>query len=366
MLVSDVDSNRDNNMDLMRFLAASAVIYAHAFNLQNLRDPLESVTGRSTGSVAVAMFFSLSGFLIAKSLTSRRSLLDFLVGRALRILPALFVVNLLVVVVAGLAWTNLGIVEFFTNSQTLSYFFWNSSLLTSQYDLPGVFDENAFGPAVNGSLWTLPVEARMYGLVFLAGLTSLFFGGFLGSEFERRRGFVGFFAIIAMALSLFGWKALGLPYIGAFLSKSGVELLGYFGFGMFAHAFRERIRLDGRVVLIGACVLFATRETAFASASFIPWLAYSCLWLAYTKRFDARGFGARGDFSYGIYIFAFPVQQWLYSVSPQMSPLTNAGLSFCMVLVLAIASFRLIELPCLSLKKPLTNKIRSLAGGQIS
>ena len=53
-------------------------------------------------------------------------------------------------------------------------------------------------------------------------------------------------------------------------------------------------------------------------------------------------------------------------ISPQMSPLTNAGLSFCMVLVLAIASFRLIELPCLSLKKPLTNKIRSLAGGQIS
>ena len=366
MRISDVDSNRDNNMDFMRFLAASAVIYGHAFHLQNLRDPLESVTGRSTGSVAVAIFFSLSGFLIAKSLTSRRSLLEFLIARALRILPALFVVNFLVVVVAGLAWTTLGTGEFFSNSQTWSYFAWNSSLIKSQFDLPGVFDENPYGPGVNGSLWTLPVEARMYGFVFLAGLTSLVFGRFFGSEFERRRGFVGFFAIVAMVLSLFVWKAMGLPYVGGILSKAGVELLGYFGCGMFAHAFRERIRLDGRVILIGAGVLFATRETEFASAIFIPWLAYSCLWVAYTTRIDARGFGSRGDFSYGIYIFAFPVQQWLYSVSPQMSPLTNAGLTFCVVIVLAAASFRLIERPCLSLKKPLTNKIRSLVGPKSS
>lgn len=349
-------------MDLMRFLAASAVIYGHAFHLQNLRDPLESVTGRSTGSLAVAIFFSLSGFLIAKSITSRRSVLEFLIARALRILPALLVINFLVVVVAGFAWTSLGTGEFFASSQTWSYFAWNSSLIKCQFELPGVFEENPFGPAVNGSLWTLPVEARMYGIVFLAGLTSLFFGRFFGSEFERRRRFVGLFAIAAMAMSLFGWKAMGLPYIGGVLPEQGVQLLGYFGFGMFAHAFRERIHLDGRFIVAGACVLLATRETAFASAMFIPWLAYSCLWLAYTPRLGARGFGSRGDFSYGIYIFAFPVQQWMYSVSPQMSPLSNAGFSFCIVIVLAAASFWLIERPCLSLKKPLSNRISSLFG----
>ena len=160
-------------------------------------------------------------------------------------------------------------------------------------------------------------------------------------------------------MSLFGWKAMGLPYVGGVLPEQGVELLGYFGFGMFAHAFRERIHLDGRLVLAGSVVLLVARDSAFANAMFIPWLAYTCLWVAYTPRLQARGFGSRGDFSYGIYIFAFPVQQWIYSVSPDMAPLSNAGLTFCIVLVLAVISFWCIELPCLGLKKPLSEKVRS-------
>ena len=103
-------------MDLMRFLAASAVIYGHAFHLQNLRDPLEELVGRSTGSLAVAVFFALSGFLIAKSLTSRPSLLESLVARALRILPALIVVNVLVVLIAGFTWSSISAAEFFGGS----------------------------------------------------------------------------------------------------------------------------------------------------------------------------------------------------------------------------------------------------------
>ncbi|RPG19749.1 MAG: acyltransferase [Phycisphaera sp. TMED9] len=366
MRISDVDSSRKNNMDLIRFLAASAVIYGHAFHLQNLEDPLESVTGRSTGSLAVAIFFSLSGFLIAKSITTRRSVLEFVVARALRILPALFVVNLLVILVAGFAWTTLGAGEFFSNSQTWSYFAWNSSLLKCQYELPGVFESNPGGPAVNGSLWTLPVEARMYGIVFLAGLTSLALGKFLGGEFERRRRVVGVFAIVAMVLSLFGWAAMGIPYVGGVLSEPGVELLGYFGFGMFAHAFRERIHLDGRIVVAGGVALLATRDSAFANAMFIPWLAYACLWISYTPRLQASGFGSRGDFSYGIYIFAFPVQQWIYSVSPGMAPLSNAGFTFCIVIVLAALSFWCIERPCLGLKKPLSEKIQMFFGKRVT
>ncbi|MFB0985706.1 MAG: hypothetical protein QMB94_05355, partial [Phycisphaerales bacterium] len=80
------------------------------------------------------------------------SLLDFLIARALRILPALLVVNFLVILVAGLAWTTLGTGEFFSNSQTWSYFAWNSSLIKCQFDLPGVFESNPYGSGVNGSL----------------------------------------------------------------------------------------------------------------------------------------------------------------------------------------------------------------------
>jgi len=362
MRISDVDSSRDNNMDLMRFLAASAVIYGHAFHLQNLRDPLEGVVGRSTGSLAVAVFFALSGFLIAKSLTSRPSLLEFLVARALRILPALIVVNVLVVLISGFAWTAVPTAEFFGGSAPWTYIFWNSSLLKSQFYLPGVFVGNPAGSAVNGSLWTLPVEARMYGLVFLAGLSSLLISKILATGFLDRRRMVGLFGLIALAFSLFLWRVLGLPYVGGVLSENGVELMGYFSAGMVAHAFRERINLDGRIIIAGAVALLIWRDTRFADALFIPWLAYSCLWTAYTPRVNARGFGSKGDFSYGIYIFAFPVQQWFYSQNPEMNPLTNAISTFCIVVALAAISFWFIERPALRFKRSLSDRIRSLFG----
>ena len=362
MRLSDVDSSRDNNMDLMRFLAASAVIYGHAFHLQNLRDPLEELVGRSTGSLAVAVFFALSGFLIAKSLTNRPSLLEFLVARALRILPALIVVNVLVVLIAGFTWSSMSAAEFFGGSQPWTYIFWNSSLLKCQFELPGVFSANAYGDAVNGSLWTLPVEARMYGLVFLAGATSLVIGKVTRAGNELRRYMVGGFGVVGLASSLFLWEMLGLPHLGGVLSEPGVRLMGFFSAGMVAHAFRKKIYLDGRLIVVGFLVLYCWRETRFAEAFLVPWLAYTCLWTAYSPRINARGFGSKGDFSYGIYIFAFPVQQWFYSQDPGMAPLTNAGFTFPIVVVLAAISFWCIERPSLRFKHTLSEKVRFLFG----
>ena len=200
MRLSDVDAGRKNNMDLIRFVAASAVIYAHAFNLQNVNDPMEGVTGHSTGSIAVGIFFCLSGFLIAKSLCNRPSLLEFLLARCLRILPALIVVNIAVVLVAGAFLTELSPAAYFSNGRTWTFILWNSSLLKIQYDLPGVF-LNSYGGAVNGSLWTLPVEARMYGLVFAAGLVSLALAKIPKFEWIDRRRTVGAAGFIALLLS---------------------------------------------------------------------------------------------------------------------------------------------------------------------
>ena len=366
MRLSDVDSSRDNNMDLMRFLAASAVIYGHAFHLQNLRDPLEGVIGISTGSLAVAVFFALSGFLIAKSLTSRPSLLEFLVARALRILPALIVVNVLVVLISGFSWTSVSATDFFGGSQPWMYIVWNSSLLKCEFELPGVFSANPGGSGINGSLWTLPVEARMYGVVFIAGVSSLVMGRLFKSGIASRRRMVGGFGLIGLVLSTFLWEMLGLPYVGGVLSEPGVQLMGFFSAGLVAHAFRERIYLDGRLIIVGFFVLYGWRETRFADALLIPWLAYTCLWTAYSPRINARGFGSKGDFSYGIYIFAFPVQQWFYSQDPEMAPLTNAGYTFPIVVLLAAISFWCIERPSLQLKHPLAEKIRSLVGAKAS
>lgn len=346
-------------MDLIRFVAASAVIYGHAFHLQDMRDPLEEVTGHSTGSLAVGIFFCLSGFLIAKSLCNRPSLLEFLLARCLRILPALIIINIGVVIVAGFFWTTLSPYSFFTNGRSLSYIFWNSSLLKCQYDLPGVFQENTANSAVNGSLWTLPVEARMYGLVFAAGVMSLMLQRLPGlGAFDRRR-VIGSFGLAALLLSGWLWSALSLPFLPGVLNESGVILMGFFGVGMIFQCVREHVRLSGWAVLVVAFLLALIPDSTFRDLVFFVWLAYVCLWFSYTPSIDARKFGKRGDMSYGIYIFAFPVQQWLYSTNEQMAPMTNAILTFVIVLPLAAASFHWLEKPALRLKHPLASKLES-------
>ena len=359
MKISEVDSGRQNNMDIMRFIAASGVIYSHAFHLLKREDPIEMVTGFPTGPLAVAVFFSLSGFLIARSLTSRPSLLEFVVARALRILPALIVVNVAVVLIAGFFWTSLSTLDFFGSMKTWTYIFWNSSLLKCQYDLPGVFMSNPVHP-VNGSLWTLPVEARMYGLVFLAGVCAYLVTRVVGSKPQLSRHLVGWFGLAGLLLSIGGWELIGLPYSHVILAFAGVKLMGYFSVGMLAHALRDWIRLNGWIVAVGFVACLLLRNTVLYEAIFTIWLPYACLWIAYTPRINAHQFGFKGDFSYGIYIFAYPVQQWLYSMNAEMQPLTNAILTFFIVIVLAACSFWYIEKPALGMKHTVALRVRGI------
>ena len=360
MMISEVDSGRRNNMDAMRFVAATAVIWAHAYNLRNFDDPLKEVTGFSTGMMSVGVFFALSGFLIARSLTTRPSLLEFVVARALRILPALLVANVLVVLVAGLFWTSLGRGEFFGSGDPWMYIVRNTTLIKAKYPLPGVFTSNPHSDTVNGSLWTLPVEARMYGLVFLAGVCAFALKGLPGTLAERRRRMVGWFGLAGLLLSFGGWTLLGLPGTPVLLGSAGFQLLGFFSMGIIAHSLRRWVRLDGRIVIAGlvACVLLS--NTVIHDGLVTVWLSYACLWIAYTPIINARSFGARGDFSYGIYIFAFPVQQWLYWMDPMMAPLVNTLVTFCIVIVLAVLSFWFIEKPAMRSRKIVTTKIQGI------
>lgn len=162
-------STHPNNFDFVRLVAASLVIWGHAYPL--LDEPgLPALMGSSIHTFAVKVFFVVSGYLIVASWVREPDPLRYTMKRGLRILPALFVVVILSAFVLGPLVSNLSLAEYFASPVLLGYL--RNILLNIRYSLPGVFEDNIYPHAVNGSLWTLPVEATMYLFVLLLGVVT--------------------------------------------------------------------------------------------------------------------------------------------------------------------------------------------------
>ena len=165
---------RNNNLNLLRFVAASMVLLSHSFALSTgtwQAEPLVNIIGMSLGSIAVDIFFVVSGFLVTGSMLSRKSVYAFLWARALRIYPALLIAILFCVLLIGTVFTTHPLNSYFLDSETQKYLLKNVIMVFgSTGHLPGVFENLPFKNAVNGSLWTLPWELRMYVLMAMFGL----------------------------------------------------------------------------------------------------------------------------------------------------------------------------------------------------
>jgi peptidoglycan/LPS O-acetylase OafA/YrhL len=171
MRLSQFAHGRDNNFNLIRIIAAFAVLVTHSFVLTSgSRDaqPLRATLGITFGSIAVDVFFVTSGFLVTSSLLRRQSAIEFLWARVLRIFPALVVMLLLTVFGLGLCFTTTPWSSYLTDTRTYVYLARCSTLFAGvAYELPGVFEGNPYKNAVNGSLWSLPCEIHMYAILVI-------------------------------------------------------------------------------------------------------------------------------------------------------------------------------------------------------
>ncbi len=325
-----VDSGH-NHFHALRLVAAWLVIYGHAWAItaapgQDL--VLQLVQLKFAGGVAVDAFFLVSGFLVTASL-ERHSVPRFLAARALRLLPGLW--TCLLLSVAGLAL--LGDAPGYARA-ALDYVLTNGDLRTTAYFLPGVFEDHP-NAAINGSLWSLPVEARLYLLLAIAGLLGLM----RGLRFEWL--YLGLLPPLAVMHVAFGEPPLRPDY------ANYAYCAAFFATGAFAWRQRARIVLAWPLLLAALGLAWATQHTAWMHLGYGVALAYGVLFIAHLP---GRPWIRRHDVSYGLYLYGWPAGQLAWMLVPGPHPLLNTAIATAIALPLAIASWHLVEAPALTLK----------------
>ena len=294
---------RDNNFDLLRLIAAWLVLFSHSYPLsgQPVSDPFERYVGIDTfGGVGVAIFFVLSGYLVTQSWDRSGGVIDFLWKRARRIYPALIVCVLLTGLVLGPLWSDLDLTSYLTHPQTREYLR-TASAWRIHYALPGVFSHNPYSYAINGSLWSLPYEIRCYLTLLLMGVL----------PFAMRWKVL----LITTTLVVMLLYRPASPPAGAFDHVLGVDYyvvkLGlFFAVGASYYCWRHRVQplwwlgLLGLLAAIFVLPQSSSRVTLYvlAFATTILGLALKVRWLPHLPK-------KMGDWSYGLYLYAFPIQQ---------------------------------------------------------
>lgn len=344
-----------NNFDFLRLIAAALVILRHSFGLSGNHDPLILATNGNMhlGQLGVAVFFSISGYLISISLIHSNNWMDYIWKRFLRIFPGLIVCVLIIVFILGPLVTTLPLSEYFTSSGTWGYLS-NISLYKLQYDLPGVFENNIYGPAVNGSLWTLAYEFTFYFLLLIISITGLL---------KRNALIVGLLLVLILRFYLgdrfFVYNYSTNLLLGLNITKF-YEFFLYFFLGALVYYFRDYIRHFGKLfVLFLVCyivlIYFSSDYARIGNYFLIVSLTFYVSFLPG----KTNEIGKIGDLSYGLYIYSFPIQQVIIMLLPNISVFTYFVLSLLGVIPIAYASWHLIEKPFLKLKS-LTQKQESV------
>lgn len=340
-------ADQDNNFNLLRLIAATAVIFSHATDITvGQHDLLADLFGYSGGWIAVSAFFTMSGYLIYGSGVRSSSVVSYMTARCLRILPGLWVMLLVVTLLLGLAVTRLPALEYLSSIATLEYVLGNGILYFPRYFLPGVFEGNALSGVVNGSLWTLRFEFTCYLLVLV-----LMISGVLRNE-KRFRLVVGV-ALVAYAIYIAEGAYAGtlakILFDGSTLAKMHRLSFAFLVGMLYARYCGPCFPRLGAVAGCAVLSLLLWKTPLFATA-LVLLIAAVVFWVAFAEIRAIQWAKTAPDISYGIYIYAFPIQQAITAIYPDWSPLQNALVSTVLTALPATLSWYLIEKPSLSLK----------------
>jgi peptidoglycan/LPS O-acetylase OafA/YrhL len=335
--IADYAALPANNYTLLRFLAALMVIYGHSYAVTRLpgeRDLFQRLLHFTySGALGVDVFFVISGFLVTASYLNRQRWGEFMKSRCLRIFPGLIVCMLLTMFVLGPVVSSLGAADYFMRSDLYVSMFRGLSRVDLHFRLPGVFEHLPLD-GVNGSLWTLPIEFLLYVLLGCFGLAGLLL---------KRR----WYGVFILALCL---VAVAATYEVHFFADRVrfLPLFILFGVGSVMRVYSDRIPLSGGIMLALAVPAVLAYRSAVFPHLFTLWLVYAVFWAAYVPKL--HWFNRVGDYSYGLYIYAFPIEQTLRQYFEEIRPLQLTAAASVLTLLCAMLSWHLVEAPALQLK----------------
>jgi peptidoglycan/LPS O-acetylase OafA/YrhL len=321
---------RDNNFDCLRIVAALMVMFTHSFLVSygytiNV-EPLSVLTdGQMTsGTVGVQIFFAISGYLITDSWMRNPEWRRFLVARSLRIFPGLLGVLMVSVFVLGPLATSLPLNQYFGTYETWRYL-GNIWLVGIVHELPGVFLNNPFKAIVNGSIWTLPYEFFCYLGVMALGLVRCISVSVVG-------------VLLAISLALVSpiRDDGGLAFHAMFLAGMALRIL----------------RVPHSWLLVAVCVGILIVGTQFhvLRLVFNVFGTYLVLFVATHPRIRLPRAARYGDFSYGIYLYAYPFQQFIVWWFGALTWWQVFAISTPITVLAAVLSWHGIEKHALKLK----------------
>lgn len=344
-ILSETLERNNNNFDLIRLCAALAVMVGHSYGICGGNDHelvLQFTHRESFGSLAVYTFFMISGLLVSASYAKQSSMLRFVGLRAARIWPGAIVCALFTALIVGPLFTSNSLSDYFSSSTTYRWLVHNMSLIgVVGGPLLGVFDGNRLGFLVNGAVTTLPIELECYAIVLVAGL--------LGMGPNSRRGTVIVVAVMGVIFAYFVKHPPVHITLGGFFAKRTLYSfypVPFFLLGMLLYSFRERLILHWLPAFLLLGVYVALRFTEVGTVLLYPAFAYGILWLASIR--SLCWLKPKYDYSYGIYLYGFVIQQTVVAVNPTLNNYVSVAIAVPITVVLAALSWHIVEHPCLA------------------
>ncbi|WP_101377172.1 acyltransferase family protein [Saccharopolyspora spinosa] len=330
----------------IRMIGALAVVYGHSSPLAGTGDLFPSDWPVQPDEGVLMGFFAMSGFQITESWIRDPHPGRFAAKRILRLWPPMLTVSLIMSLIIGPMITSMSASDYFAANGTWGYVVNNAGLLTLKHELPGVFVDNPWPNAVNGSLWTLPMELLAYAALYALLL--------LGAGKHKYR----WLAVVAL-IGIITWDRYleelpGSESAGSFLSvpvESLVAFLVAFAFGVVLNLYRiplSPLAASGGLVLL---VLMPNSTTGSFWMAFAVSYAVVVTGHFWPSRLTVPGVWVNG--SYGVYVWGFPIQQLLAMAGIRnqwLMLICAAPLTYCV----GTLSWKFIEEPTMKLRHYLT------------